>query len=230
MEVGSGLGQSDQVLEGVPLENNLSQLEENTTVEVESSTEPHLPIVERQLFDLNVSVDQAATQQGPLPTAENILGEADGRLNRELRDHHTQRPVARGMAKFAAPLKKALLCNPPPRSKTASCKKGPIEGGPFNQDLQASQADKKRCRIAGRQLPHLSLEEQVSCMLLKATGATGQQGLQPAQVAIQLGEALCLPMQDQTVANVRETLGLTVAGEADKLAALISEAGDGGFA
>jgi hypothetical protein len=37
-------------------------------------------------------------------------------------------------------------------------------------------------------------------------------------------------MQDQTVANVRETLGLTVAGEADKLAALISEAGDGGFA
>lgn len=73
----------------------------------------HLPDWERQLFGLNVCCEQPEASQEQLPDlqrvvdqevpVDNILVAADGRLNREPKEHVGLRGGGRGMARFVAP-------------------------------------------------------------------------------------------------------------------------------
>jgi hypothetical protein len=89
----------------------------------------HLPAWEKELFDLNVPCNPITDRLGDLMPlkmtdvcVDNVLGAVDARLNKEPRDQASSKAGVRGMARFDAPLKKAMLCNPPPRARTTQKK------------------------------------------------------------------------------------------------------------
>jgi hypothetical protein len=92
--------------------------------------------------------------------------------------------------------------------------------------VQTAHVDRRKTKLAVRPSLDLSLEEQASSPLLKATGALGEDGFQAGPAAQQLGEALCRPLQEDTVVSVRASLRLPATGGTDTLADLLSEVGE----
>jgi hypothetical protein len=124
------------------------------------------------LFDLNISCNLFDEVQVDLGLAKepdaashdraaNIPGSTDGRLNLEAKEQYGHRP--RGMARFVAPLKKSLLCNTIPMTRTASAtrKRG--------ETSVAKHMEKCKARGLHSGKLGLSVDEQATTLLLQAT-------------------------------------------------------------
>jgi hypothetical protein len=176
------------------------------------------PAAGRQLLDLNVACCLADGAQPNVLPPTAVLGEADGRLNREVKERVGQKSGVKGTARFVAPLKKSLLCNPPPRAKA--------HHGKTNAGAEQGPGDEKRKSYGASKGPgELSLDDQATKLLLKATRASSEVDCSAVSAAKLLGDVLAQPLQHNTVMNVRSTLGLPELDASDNLGALICEVG-----
>jgi hypothetical protein len=193
--------------------NGVGHMEAGSQVQADVSTK--VP------FDLNavysvtedqVDAERVLNTSGPL-MARAVLGVAETRLNISNRDVQHHKGGARSMAKFVAPLKKALLCNPKV-VQTKRCTNGDA--------ACVGLVDKKKgakglARQPGAGCP---LEVQATALVLKSCGVLAA-GKQPSEQAEeQLGERLTAPMQEDLVHDIREAFGIKIIGGTDVLGAL----------
>ncbi|CAN6371533.1 unnamed protein product [Urochloa humidicola] len=150
-----------------------------------------------------------------------ILRQADARLNKEPSNHLGRRPSARGPSCFSIPLKKSLLCAPPPKPKQGIPKKI------LSTDHGASgHRDRGHAGENAIALPNLPVDEEATALLMRATGVLGP-GEQPSDLTKQkFGETFVCPLVSGCVGKVRNVLGLPESGGAGRLAPLVAEAED----
>ncbi|CAN6237630.1 unnamed protein product [Urochloa humidicola] len=173
-------------------------------------------------FDLNLSLDPL---EGVVPTHDAeatakttrpVLGGAEERLNKEGRDHGGCKTTARGVAMFAVPLKRALLCNPAARQKLTHAKK--------NVSSELPKSDRKGNKPAAKGTTTLPIEEQATALLLKACGVMCDNG-KPTDTAVQqFGLKFANPLQADLMGDVRNQLGLSAEGGVDTFGALVGDA------
>jgi hypothetical protein len=183
----------------------------------------------RPALDLNVACALDADAPTPFQLQRNIageeqrviLGEADGRLNKDQRDLTTSRGMARGISRLAVPLKKALLGNPlPVRHKPSSKKVSCSEPG------LALKTDRKKGHGAMLGRAAQPVEEQANVLLLKAAGVIGEEGRISGKAEEAFGEKFVAPMQPELLAGMREVLGIPVGEATGGLEALMIEVED----
>lgn len=157
-------------------------------------------------------------QQGDNDT-RSVLGGAEKRLNREVRDQGNHKSQSRGMARLIVPLKRSLLCNPVPRPKSFHAKKVSVDSS------DVAPADKRSTRAGNKSNVRLPAEEQATALLMKTCGI--DEGMLHAQEGSQkLGEKFVSPMQADLVGGMRVALGLTADGGVGALDALVSDVGE----
>ncbi|CAM0145871.1 unnamed protein product [Urochloa decumbens] len=177
-------------------------------------------------FDLNVRCEElegnlnlinakhvAEGQHSATVDVRQVLGKAEGRLNKGAGGH---KPPPRGLSRFAIPLSKSLLCNPPVRQRNPAPKK-PGSSEVANPAKRSAQGVK----FAGTD------DEQATVFLMKACGIPNVSGTVDGQAQKLLGEQFVIPMQEEAVGDVREAFGLPKVGEIDVLSPLIAEAEPG---
>jgi hypothetical protein len=166
-------------------------------------------------FDLNLGAEALGgvsprEEDGVAPPAgaRSALVPADGRLNKEATEQGRHKQYPRGIPKFAAPLKRALLCNPPLKPRTVNNKKD-------------HQGASHKCNITTmvRATTATTVDEQANALLLKAIGILGGD-------TQKFGEQFVSTMSDGLVCGMRAALGLPVDGEAVAVAVLAHHAED----
>ncbi|CAO2206674.1 unnamed protein product [Urochloa humidicola] len=175
------------------------------------------------LLDLNISFDrleapaqvQCANSAAELVPQRQVLGGADERLNKEGREHVGGK-TAKGVAMFAVPLKRALLCNPVARQKLTAAKKTAAS--------DAAKPDKKGIKSAYKGNTSLPVEDQATALLLKACGVLSDNE-KPTAVAVQkFGMNFVHPLQPDLLTDVRNKLGLPADGGTGPLDVLVEDA------
>ncbi|CAN6241913.1 unnamed protein product [Urochloa humidicola] len=146
--------------------------------------------------------------------AREVLGEADRRLNCDERNHPAHRPQPRGIARFAVPLKKSLLCNPMPRSRGGNNKKGAA-----HDDKRIGKAVKK---AASAQPP----EEKATTLLMRTMGVLSDEELPSTEAQEKFGLEFVAPVLNSLMGNMRNVLGMSTQGGRGVLDELIVEADD----
>ncbi|CAO1945103.1 unnamed protein product [Urochloa humidicola] len=148
----------------------------------------------------------------------SALKQADACLNKEgagVKVPH------RGISCFSIPLRKSLLCVPPPRIKHANGKKLQLA-----ENGAAGQKERGRATLNSTVLPNLSADDEAADILLKASGVLGPDELPTDMARQKFGESLVCPLQVDVVGEMRTALGLSEDGGADRFAPLIHEADD----
>ncbi|CAL4951887.1 unnamed protein product [Urochloa decumbens] len=156
----------------------------------------------------DVSQEGDVTQERDDQIVRASLYPTDDRLNK--RDHGSHRPSTRGVARLVVPLKKSLLCNPVHRSKTPHTKKAATTCGTVQG---------KENSFAGG-----SLDEKAAAFLMKASGIIGANE-QPSESAhLLFGNQFTMPMQEDTLGDMRVAFGLPENAGTDIFSALLSDA------
>ncbi|CAN6233359.1 unnamed protein product [Urochloa humidicola] len=146
--------------------------------------------------------------------AREVLGEADRRLNCDERNPPTHRPQPRGIARFAVPLKKSLLCNPVPRSRGGNNKKG------------AAHEDKRIGKAVKKAAPAQPAEEKATTLLMRTMGVLSDEELPSADAQEKFGLEFVAPVLNSLMGNMRNVLGMPTQGGRGVLDELIVEADD----
>lgn len=169
-------------------------------------------------FDLNIGCECLGDVSDDLNTdgGRVVLGNANGRMNKDCRDHAGHRPSSsRGLVKYIVPLKKSLLCNLMPRLKTANVKKSHAMdalNGPFGRP---------RTNKSSRSGSERSLDDQATLVLMRATGVVGGPDVPTELDKCKLGEKFVAPLETDLVGGVRTILGLPTDGGTDCLGGLV---------
>jgi hypothetical protein len=126
------------------------------------------------LLDLNISCDMQENDCRALQIQQriekqrgviNVLGLADGRMNKEAHEHSGLRTGTRGVVCLAVPLRKSLLCTPQARTKGAHSRKCVV-----GEETGMVQGDKRNCKDSVKGLLGHSLVDQATNMLLSTVG------------------------------------------------------------
>ncbi|CAL4913002.1 unnamed protein product [Urochloa decumbens] len=164
-------------------------------------------------FDLNVGfldVDAQPVSENMAAPERMILGTAEGRLNRDIT---IPRSGTRGVARFAVPLKRALLSNPPMRLKTCQAKKHTVDS-----------ASRRQGKGAVKSGMGISLDEQAATLLMKTAGVLGVNDKMTDEAKKQFGEKLATPLQEDVVGDIRAAFGIPEGGDRDALSGLLGVA------
>ncbi|CAL5060194.1 unnamed protein product [Urochloa decumbens] len=175
------------------------------------------------LFDLNIEcvehpldglISNGLAQEKMTP-GRHVLGHAEGRLNKEVGERAGHKSSPRGLARLTIPLRKSLLCNPSPRPKAPAMKK------------QATAEPGKRTTKGSGINPSVTIDDQATEFLLKATGNIIQDNESTDQKQQRLGEQFVSTIQENTVEDMRTAFGLPAIGGVDVLSPLFLEVADG---
>ncbi|CAO2034472.1 unnamed protein product [Urochloa humidicola] len=182
------------------------------------------------VFDLNIGCDPMDEARwgheeniAPPPTLNgdldrSALKQADARLNKEVSG---ARPLARGVSCFSIPLRKSLLCAPPPRTKQSIVKKSQQ-----HESGATGHKERGKATLNSTVRSNLSADDEAATILLKASGVLGEDEPLTDMARQKFGESLVCPLQADVVGEMRSALGLAGAGGADRLAPLVQEADD----
>ncbi|CAN6287769.1 unnamed protein product [Urochloa humidicola] len=180
-------------------------------------------------FDLNIECVLTADQgisgepqvQAMPSTTRTVLGTAEGRLNKEGRESSGHKAQGRGVARFAVPLKKSLLCNPTARPKTSHSKK--VVG---SDEMTEPQTERRHGKASTRGCTQLTVDDQAVALLIKASGVT--EGIEkPTELAQQqFGEKFVNALDGDTVGDMRATFGLQEVEGTGSIGALALDADD----
>ncbi|CAO2162979.1 unnamed protein product [Urochloa humidicola] len=165
-----------------------------------------------QCFSAPSGVDQG---RQTAPKGRTILGSADGRINKHTKDAAIGKAAPKSVARFAVPLKKALLCNPAARAKVPHTKKMAQTNAVREKNSGSKEGTKK---------PAMTIEDQASLLLMKATGVVEEGGSITEEAEQAFGEQFIDPLIEEPVTDIRIALGLPGMGRADVLGALVTEA------
>ncbi|CAN6333077.1 unnamed protein product [Urochloa humidicola] len=245
------LAETEQLVHLVQLEGLVSDLVTSqegrrlngnglNAVELEGSVDPselngwaangpaeQIPTEARQaVFDLNISCENTGEMVGEqvLMAQRLVLGKVDGRLNKEIKDLPGGRQ--RKMAKFIAPLKKSLLCNPIAHNKQALAKRstGAAASRPTAAGTKmVEQKDDLRTAIENTQGG--SVDDQAVQFLMKASGINLEDDIPPGDRHLKFGTKFVGPMEDDFVGGMRNVFGLAE-GRGGQLTALCADASD----
>ncbi|CAL4970140.1 unnamed protein product [Urochloa decumbens] len=188
-------------------------------------------------FDLNLLFDVSG-EHTPISTSTNqvvpapvqcaeVVGDAqpdNGTPLVELLDKRSvdapessrHRNTARGVACFAIPLKKALLCNPSLRPRTLHLKK--------KTNMEASALAATAGQNGGKRQAQGSIEEQAAALLIRKSGQLGEREQIQEGDHQKFGEQFVHPMQEDLLGSMRNTFGLPEYGGMDCLGALAIDA------
>jgi hypothetical protein len=191
-----------------------TQMEFSTAIEPGISF-PALP------FDLNEECPIALEGEQEINDllARVILGDAEERMNKDARDNAVHKGAARSLIKYTAPLKKALLCNPPSRLRSTVPKKQPSLDA-----STVSQGAKKKLPKAPAKHSNITLNDQATAFLMKTCGGLGQQDRLDDLAKQKLAETFTTHLQAEMVGNVRDAFGILDDGGATAFSALLSAA------
>ncbi|CAL5037355.1 unnamed protein product [Urochloa decumbens] len=148
-----------------------------------------------------------------------ILGVADERLNKEVKDRAGQKTQSRGLARLIIPLRKSLLCQPSAKPRGTTTKKqnhATITG--------ADQADPSALKAVLKDQPQRTVDEKATHLLLKASGIFQQGDILTDEVQQQFGEKFVTPIQTELLTDMRGALGMALDGGSGCLDVLINEA------
>ncbi|CAO2175308.1 unnamed protein product [Urochloa humidicola] len=148
----------------------------------------------------------------------NILGAAEGRLNKEAKEGAAHKPMARTMTRFAVPLRKALLGTPMIRGKASAAKR-------FVQAENVLTERKRASKSAPKNVA-LSIDEQATALLMRATGVIAADEIPTDEAHQAFGETFIDSMIHKPVQDIRIALGLPGEGRVDVLGVLAAEAAD----
>ncbi|CAL5044011.1 unnamed protein product [Urochloa decumbens] len=174
------------------------------------------------LFDLNLACgpDDEEVAIVDNPKADRlILGVADERLNKEVKDRAGQKTQSWGLARLIIPLRKSLLCQPPAKPRGTTTKKqnhATITG--------ADQADPGALKAVLKDQPQRTVDEKATHLLLKASGIFQQGDILTDEVQQQFGEKFVTPIQTELLTDMRGALGMALDGGSGCLDVLINEA------
>ncbi|CAL5086217.1 unnamed protein product [Urochloa decumbens] len=181
----------------------------------------HEPMFGR-LFDLNQEWEsQGGMFDGNIDGAdkdrnggEGILQPADERLNKQRREHTSQKTRTKGMSRIVIPLKKSLLCTPTPKPKMPHIKKTAA-----GTELAAGIRDKNANKgLSG------SVDDKATALLMKTSGIIGDNELPSEAALMQFGTQFVMPMKEDLIGDMRVTFGMPEDGP-DALGALVGDAG-----
>ncbi|CAO2200687.1 unnamed protein product [Urochloa humidicola] len=149
-------------------------------------------------------------------TKRTILGTAEGRLNKNDKEAPAHKVAPRTVARFAVPLKKALLCNPMMKPKAPSTKKS-VQANALPEKKMASTVSIKKSNVP--------LEDQATALLMKATGVIAESDCITEEAQQAFSEQFINHLNEEPIQDIRIALNLPGLGRADVLGALISESG-----
>ncbi|CAL5019139.1 unnamed protein product [Urochloa decumbens] len=162
---------------------------------------------QRALFDLNLGcegLDEEHVLQ-PAPNADrHILGAADARLNKDARASSGARPLSRGIARFAVPLKKSLLCAPAGRTKPPQFKKG--------SSSDSAHGDRRGPKPNQVGAVSQSVDDKAAARLMRAAGVIGENEQPTVESQLKFYGEFVAPMQGSKVADMRQVFGLPDVG------------------
>ncbi|CAO2035919.1 unnamed protein product [Urochloa humidicola] len=165
------------------------------------------------LFDLNVGCGDGSCTLGA-DSARIILGGADARLNKEKKTMGGPKAHAKGMARFAVPLKKSLLCNPPVKCRTGQGKKcSVLPAGPVKISTATSAPTST-----------MSIEDKATSLLLEAGGIISKGEAVTADGEEQFGERFVEHITLEMEGEMRKVFGLNVGGAGERLNPLALDA------
>ncbi|CAN6381723.1 unnamed protein product [Urochloa humidicola] len=190
----------------------------------------------RELFDLNLgcesmqefetSSEENAGGKGPVDGRAQriVLGEADGRLNKDGRQNHKHH--ARGVARFAVPLKKSLLCNPTVKTKSGGSGPGLEKKSVRKHASGLSQVTPSMMsgEAAGLPKKFLSVPDQATALLMKKSGIIEGDEVPSEEAQAKFREQFIDPLQTTVVGDLRDTFGLSDGGGADLFSAIAIDA------
>ncbi|CAL4936175.1 unnamed protein product [Urochloa decumbens] len=156
--------------------------------------------------------DGSSTEAVESGTDREVLREADGRLNRNGRDL-SQRSQPRGIARFAVPLKKSLLCNPVTRNKSVLAKKG-------------GNDNKRAGKVVKKGVAEQPVEEKATVLLMRTMGVLSDAEMPSAEAQEQFGLEFVTPVRQDLMGNMRTVFGMPMQGGAGVLEELVAEADD----
>ncbi|CAL4969089.1 unnamed protein product [Urochloa decumbens] len=155
--------------------------------------------------------DNQETERAASLNDRDILGPAEGRLNKHSKEQVGHKNGPRGMLRLAVPLKKALLCPPVNKPKTPRAKKPP-------------NADDINSVLKNHKGTTLALDERATALLMRTSGVLGDNE-QPSDSSLAVfGNQFVSPMQDDLLGDMRATFGMPLNGGADSLSALLCDA------
>ncbi|CAL4919180.1 unnamed protein product [Urochloa decumbens] len=198
-----GLPDVDSLLNGLPFDLNLK-----------------LDIPVHCNDDREQIQDQAPAQEQTKASAQRvILGTAEDRLNKDAKGVSNNKAPPKSVSRFAIPLKKALMCNPAARIRAPGVKKT------SHSECDLPDKEKKKGGRAAIKRSTLSIDEQATTLLMRASGVIGESDLPTEAAHQQFNEQFVDPLLQEPVCDIRIALGLPGNGHADVLGVLVSEAG-----
>jgi hypothetical protein len=134
-----------------------------------------------------------------------VLGNAEGRINKDRQELGLPKNQGRGVPKFVAPLRKSLLCNPFVKTKPMTGKKTSTEG------QQMSQVAKKNIKLAVKGSTGMTIEEKATILLMKTSGMAVEGEAVSDALQDQFGGQFVNQMDEALVGDMRTAFG--IAGE-----------------
>jgi hypothetical protein len=155
-------------------------------------------------FDLNIECQQQGFQ-GDVGEPEGASG-----VTTKAKEPGNTRTVGWGVPRFAVPLKKALLCNPPPKSKV-----------PYPKRVQAASSscsvDRRIARQASEGTAGRSVEVRASLLLMDVVDVPEEERNSGVPDHTTLASRFVEPMQSSLVGGLRNAFGLSEEGSSDLL-------------
>ncbi|CAL4930553.1 unnamed protein product [Urochloa decumbens] len=170
-----------------------------------------------QLLDLNVAADCCDETRLAVPPCQGrqVLGAADGRLNKDAKEHVVPKPHVKGLARLSVPLKRSLFCPPVAKIKPAHGKK--FAGA---EATTSSHNGRRSCTGSKGATSVLPVEDRATAMLLEAGGVIAKNDKITAAVEDEFGEKFTGPIEKELVSNLRVAFGLPEASGGGCLDAL----------
>jgi hypothetical protein len=175
-------------------------------------------------FDMKIECQQQGFQ-GDVGEPEGASGVAT-----KAKEPGNTRTVGWGIPRFAVPLKKALLCNPPPKSKVPYPKRVQAASSSCSVDRriarQASErtaassscsVDRRIARQASERTAGRLVEVRASLLLMDAVDAPEVERNSGVPDQTTLASRFVEPMQSSLVGGLRNAFGLSEEGSSDLL-------------
>ncbi|CAN6215608.1 unnamed protein product [Urochloa humidicola] len=143
-----------------------------------------------------------------------ILGQADGRLNKQGKDQTASRLGGRGTVRLTVPVKKSLLCTPALKTKTPQCKKLP-----GSEVVAKGQQNKKCTRTASS-----TIDEKATTLLMKSSGIISDNEPITESAHLHFGNQFVAPMKEKLIGDMRVTFRMTDNDGPDLFSTLVGDA------